>query len=230
MVRLMIHFPEVIPAIDILWNTDSVGRMLRLASKGFIASHRLGELDMALGILKKEETFWKDRDDPDAKDALRRICGNQALILQDFGVRGPGDAASGAEDSVAAPLAPYDPSWMHGLSKKELLDELNNFLLKRAQEDVFCVLILDEATSSLDSESEAMIHYRMAQSVLGAGRIQEAIAEAMKAVDPTIKLMGPELHQWGASLNTTLKDSSGRDWMVEFLKLVVIANDATMPE
>ena len=45
-----------------------------------------------------------------------------------------------------------------------------------------------------------------------------AIALAMKAVDPTIKLMGPELHQWGTSLATTLKDSSGRDWMTEFLK------------
>ena len=33
-----------------------------------------------------------------------------------------------------------------------------------------------------------------------------AIAVAMKAVDPTIKLMGPELHQWGTSLATTLKD------------------------
>jgi hypothetical protein len=45
-----------------------------------------------------------------------------------------------------------------------------------------------------------------------------AIAEAMKAVDPTIKLMGPELHQWGVNLASTLKDSSGRDWMTEFLK------------
>jgi len=45
-----------------------------------------------------------------------------------------------------------------------------------------------------------------------------AIAEAMKAVDPTIKLMGPELHQWGVDLASTPKDSSGRDWMTEFLK------------
>ena len=45
-----------------------------------------------------------------------------------------------------------------------------------------------------------------------------AIAEAMKAVDPTIKLMGPELHQWGIDLASTPKDSSGRDWMTEFLK------------
>ena len=45
-----------------------------------------------------------------------------------------------------------------------------------------------------------------------------AIAQAMKATDPKIKLMGPELHQWGTSLETTLKDGAGRDWMTEFLK------------
>jgi len=45
-----------------------------------------------------------------------------------------------------------------------------------------------------------------------------AIAEAMKGADPSIKLMGPELHQWNSDLATTLKDSAGRDWMIEFLK------------
>jgi len=45
-----------------------------------------------------------------------------------------------------------------------------------------------------------------------------AIALAMKAADPTIKLIGPEIHQWNGSLETTPKDSAGRDWMTEFLK------------
>ena len=45
------------------------------------------------------------------------------------------------------------------------------------------------------------------------------IALAMKAVDPTIKLIGPELHQWGIDPGSTLKDAAGRDWMDEFLKV-----------
>lgn len=44
------------------------------------------------------------------------------------------------------------------------------------------------------------------------------IAEAMKAVDPTIKLMGPEVSQWNDSYYNTQKDSAGRHWMIEFLK------------
>jgi hypothetical protein len=45
-----------------------------------------------------------------------------------------------------------------------------------------------------------------------------AIAEAMKAVDPSIVLIGPELHQFGSDLASTPKDPFGMDWMTEFLK------------
>jgi hypothetical protein len=44
------------------------------------------------------------------------------------------------------------------------------------------------------------------------------IALAMKAVDPSIKIMGPEIHQWNDKYDSTPKDSLGRDWMTEFLK------------
>lgn len=45
-----------------------------------------------------------------------------------------------------------------------------------------------------------------------------AFAEAMRAVDPTILLIGPELHQFGPDLASTPKDPFGLDWMTEFLK------------
>jgi hypothetical protein len=43
-------------------------------------------------------------------------------------------------------------------------------------------------------------------------------ALAMKEVDPSIKLLGPEIHQFSHNANANPKDSSGRDWMTEFLK------------
>ncbi len=45
-----------------------------------------------------------------------------------------------------------------------------------------------------------------------------AMAEAMRAVDPTILLIGPELHQYSGDFNANPKDSAGRDWMTEFLR------------
>ena len=53
---------------------------------------------------------------------------------------------------------------------------------------------------------------------LDLNRDWRAIAQAMKAADPTIKLIGPEIHQWNDGESTVPKDSAGRDWMTEFLK------------
>ena len=45
-----------------------------------------------------------------------------------------------------------------------------------------------------------------------------AFAQAMKAVDPTILLLGPETHQFTGEPSVDPKDKTGKDWMVEFLK------------
>lgn len=45
-----------------------------------------------------------------------------------------------------------------------------------------------------------------------------AIALAMKAVDPTIQIIGPELTNFGPDPAENPKDSEGKDWMIEFLR------------
>ena len=45
-----------------------------------------------------------------------------------------------------------------------------------------------------------------------------SFAEAMKAVDPEIILIGPEVHQFTANPLHNPKDPQGRDWMTEFLR------------
>jgi hypothetical protein len=45
-----------------------------------------------------------------------------------------------------------------------------------------------------------------------------AFAEAMRAVDPTIQLMGPEVNQFTGNPAANPKDSTGADWMTEFLR------------
>ena len=44
-----------------------------------------------------------------------------------------------------------------------------------------------------------------------------AIAEAMKAVDPTIILIGPDVSQYNGTPEVTQRDAAGRDWLREFL-------------
>ncbi len=65
-------------------------------------------------------------------------------ILADFGVR-PKEGAAEPEDSPDGSAAPYDPSWMRGLTRKELIDELNRFLLEAAADDITNILVIDEA-------------------------------------------------------------------------------------
>lgn len=45
-----------------------------------------------------------------------------------------------------------------------------------------------------------------------------AMAAAMKAVDPTIQIIGPELTNFGPDPEKNPKDSEGKDWMIEFLR------------
>lgn len=44
-------------------------------------------------------------------------------------------------------------------------------------------------------------------------------ADAMKAVDPTIQLLGPETHQFTGTPDVDPKDSTGRDWLRTFLAI-----------
>ena len=62
-------------------------------------------------------------------------------ILQDLGVRPEQDAEAKSDN----PQDVFNTDWMAGMNKKQLLDRLNLFLAARAQEDVFTVLIVDEA-------------------------------------------------------------------------------------
>lgn len=64
-------------------------------------------------------------------------------ILQDLGVRPEENAEN--SDAPSESLDVFNTDWMQGMTKKQLLDKLNLFLALRAQEDVFTVLIVDEA-------------------------------------------------------------------------------------
>jgi general secretion pathway protein A len=74
-------------------------------------------------------------------------------ILQDFGVVPAWQMAAAAE-SDEQPA--YDPSWMQGLTRKELIDELNIFLLEGAEQGLFNILIIDEAQNLSSSVLEQL--------------------------------------------------------------------------
>ncbi len=76
---------EVIPALEHLWQTGAPERMGELSYWGFELGRRIGELEAAMRILMKRDSFWAGRDDDQAKGSLMRSYGNQALILKAWG-------------------------------------------------------------------------------------------------------------------------------------------------
>jgi general secretion pathway protein A len=67
-------------------------------------------------------------------------------ILQDLGVRPEEPELKPDIAGVnGTPQHIFSTDWMKGMNKKQLLDRLNMFLAARAQENVFTVLIVDEA-------------------------------------------------------------------------------------
>jgi general secretion pathway protein A len=65
-------------------------------------------------------------------------------ILQDLGVRPEGYQAI-QDGGDGSRLEVFDTAWMQDMTKKQLIDRLNLFLAERAEENVFTVLIIDEA-------------------------------------------------------------------------------------
>jgi tetratricopeptide (TPR) repeat protein len=76
---------EVIPAAKYFFEKGEVARTGRLSRWGFALGLRTGALESALRITKEQESFWAGRDDREARDALQRSYGNQALILKSWG-------------------------------------------------------------------------------------------------------------------------------------------------
>jgi hypothetical protein len=67
-------------------------------------------------------------------------------------------------------------------------------------------------------EADTSLGDQAMDAVTAAKRWRE-FAQAMKAVDPTIILYGPDTHQFNGDPAVDPKDSEGRDYLREFLKL-----------
>jgi len=74
--------PEVIPAVQHLWEKREGSRAATLNYRGFSTGWRIGELEIALGIVQQEEALYLELGD---KDSLQRSYGGQAVILRRWG-------------------------------------------------------------------------------------------------------------------------------------------------
>jgi tetratricopeptide (TPR) repeat protein len=74
--------PEVITAMQHLWENSESSRAASLTRVSFVTAWRIGELEMALRIVQQQEALCLELGD---KDSLQRSYGHQAVILQAWG-------------------------------------------------------------------------------------------------------------------------------------------------
>jgi tetratricopeptide (TPR) repeat protein len=73
---------EVIPAVQHLWSENEGDRAARLSYWGVATGRRIGELEIALRIVQREEVLCQELGN---KAGLQRSYGGQAVILQAWG-------------------------------------------------------------------------------------------------------------------------------------------------
>src|SRR5271157_911098 len=73
---------EILPAARFRWERGESAREAALSMWGYFLAGRIGEMDVALRIMREQEVFCAGRDDRDAKFRLQVSYGNQAVILK----------------------------------------------------------------------------------------------------------------------------------------------------
>ena len=99
---------EILPAAAFLWERGEIDREWQLGFRGFATAYRIGEMDAAVRITKLEESFWAGRDDPEAKNTLQRVYGNQAVILRAWGRLEEAMALHKKEEAICLELGDKD--------------------------------------------------------------------------------------------------------------------------
>ncbi len=120
----------------------------------------------------------------DSEDMLR-------AVIQDFGIR---PAASGVSDPAPADeirSSRPDPSWLRGLTRKELVDHLYSFLLEGGAKDLSSVLLIDEAQHL---SPEVLEQLRILSNLEGPKeKLLQIVFSGQLELDLKLKL--PELRQ-----------------------------------
>ena len=163
---------EVIHVLEHLRRAGASRRIARLSYRSFSLGRRVGELDAALRIPVKEESFWAGRDDRESRAGLRRSYGNQAVILKDWGRLEA--AMELLEKSKALCLEPGDEDDLRCTYGVQALilrfwGRLEEAMTLHKKEEALCLELGNEDGLQLSYGNQAVI-------LMDLGRLEEALA------------------------------------------------------
>ncbi len=132
-------------------------------------------------------------------------------ILQDLGVRPPVPSAAASPQETAG-QTPFDSSWMSSLTKKDLIDRLDAFLVAQAEAGMFTLVIIDEA-QNLSMESLEQLRLLSNLETARAKLIQFIFVGQLELeqnlVKPTLRQLNQRISFRFATRNLSRKDTEG---------------------
>lgn len=118
-------------------------------------------------------------------------------IIQDFNIKFSTRRAPWKLQIAGMKDEPREASWVQGLTRKQLMDELNRFLLEGAEADINNVLVIDEAQTL---SVECLEQLRMISNLETSGRkLLQIILSGQLELDHNLNL--PKLQQLKQRIN-----------------------------
>jgi tetratricopeptide (TPR) repeat protein len=162
---------EVIPAMEYLWQAGRSSRCNSLADWGSSTARRVGELETALAILKREESFYANRQDEAAKGILQKCRGNQAVILRAWGRLDDAMAFLKMQESICLELNNKGGLWSCYCNQAGIIKEWG-----RLQEAMNLLKAMEALCLELnDKEGLAAAYGNQAVILLDWGQLPEAM-------------------------------------------------------
>ena len=160
---------EVIPAVQYLWQKNESSRAARLSYWGFATGQRVGEMEIALRIVQKEEALCRELGN---KDGLQRSYGNQALILRAWGRLEEALALLKKQEALCREVGNKDDlqsSYGHQARILHTWGRLEEALALLKKQETLC--------RELDTKAGLQASYGHQAMILHAwGRLEEALA------------------------------------------------------
>jgi len=171
---------EIVPAARFLSEYGEDLRCGQLSYLGFLLGRRIGELDVALRIMKQEESFWSGRDDVKAKGALQRSFGHQALILHDWGRLEEALALHKQKEAICLELGNRDGLQSCYCNQSNILHawgRLEEALALHKQEEAICEELGDKdgLQASYGNQAEILRAWGRLEEALELHKKQETI-------------------------------------------------------
>jgi len=175
---------EILPAARFRWERGESAREAALSMWGYFLAGRIGEMDVALRIMKEQEVFCAGRDDRDAKFRLQVSYGNQAVILKGWGKLEEALALHRKKEAICLELGDKDglaASYGNQAGIMQMRGRLDEAMVLHGKGEAICEELgsKDGLQASYGNQALILQDWGRLEEAMALHKKEEAIAEEL---------------------------------------------------